>query len=212
MERFTVKGEISNYEKTKRRVQGEFCKYDHVAIADKLNLNLDDKYIYTELFRDRYRINREDGMTQIIPRDGGDVFCEADFSEVMTIYDILCYSTPGATPKGEYTLLHQLSRVQNASSYAGEGAFGHDERFFDKNEEVLKAGCIGLGGTPFGKGDISYKIPLFKDLCVVVSFWRSDEDFPPQLQIMCDTNTLSYMHYETVWYMAGHLVDLLRRG
>ncbi len=204
--------EISNYEKTKRRVQGEFCKYDHRSIADKLNLNLDDKYIYIKFFRNTYRIDRVSGRTEIIPEEEGGEYKEADHEEVLTIYDILCYSKPGAVPKGEYTLIQRLSTVQNASSYAGAGAFKQDEEFFDDNMDALEAGCIRLGGIPCGKGDLSYKIPMFKDLCVMVSFWRSDEDFPPQLQIMCDTNTLSFMHYETIWYMAHHLLDLLRRG
>ena len=77
--------------------------------------------------------------------------------------------------------------------------------------DQLEKNCLRIGGIPFGKGDISFKIPVFKDLCIVVAFWEADEDFPPQLQIKPDTNTLDYMRYETIWYMAGCLVTELRK-
>ena len=198
----------SNYEITKQRVQAEFHKYDHEKIAKKWDLKIDENYIYLVFFGSEYRVNRVSGLTEKITSPN--TFEEADFNAVLTIYDILCDSKEGASPSGEYTMINNLSKVQNASSYAGEGFFKQQEEYFATHKDQLEENCRRLGGIEFGKGDISYKIPVFKDLCLVVAFWEADEDFPPQLQIKPDTNTLDYMRYETIWYMANCLVDNLK--
>ena len=37
---------VSNYEITKRRVQGEFIKYDQQNMIDKFSLEHDDDFLY----------------------------------------------------------------------------------------------------------------------------------------------------------------------
>ena len=199
----------SNYEITKKRVEAEFSGYDHEKIAKKLDLKIDKDYVYIIFLGSEYRVNRISGLTEKITSPN--TFEEADFNTVLTIYDILCDSKEGASPSGEYTFINNLSKVQNAASYAGEGFFKQHEDYFAQHMDRLEKNCLRIGGIPFGKGDISYKIPVFKDLCIVVAFWEADEDFPPQLQIKPDTNTLDYMRYETIWYMAGCLVAELRK-
>ena len=198
----------SNYEITKQRVEAEFAGYDHEKIAKKWDLKIDENYIYLVFFGSEYRVNRVSGLTEKITSPN--TFEEADFNAVLTIYDILCDSKEGASPSGEYTMINNLSKVQNASSYAGEGFFKQQEEYFATHKDQLEENCRRLGGIEFGKGDISYKIPVFKDLCLVVAFWEADEDFPPQLQVKVDTNTLDYMRYETIWYMATCLVNDLK--
>ena len=47
------------------------------------------------------------------------------------------------------------------------------------------------------------------DLAMQVHFWCADEDFPPSLELFWDENVLQYMHYETVWYANGFILEEL---
>ena len=64
-------------------------------------------------------------------------------------------------------------------------------------------------GIPYGRGDVSYLLPVFRDLNAVVSFWESDEEFAPKLNFLCDGNTLNFMHYETMMYLLCHIAERL---
>ena len=80
---------------------------------------------------------------------------------------------------------------------------------FEKDMEGLKQACVTLGGVQGGRGDVAYRIPMFEFLPVQFAFWQSDEDFPADVQLLWDKNVLDYMHYETLWYAAGHLMKRL---
>ena len=77
-------------------------------------------------------------------------------------------------------------------------------------EEELRAACEALGGTPWGKGDVSYMIPLYRGLQFVFSFWNSDDEFPASASVLFDSNSLKYMHYETLWYCLGHIFSRIK--
>ena len=199
---------MSNYEVTKRRTQKEFARYDHGAIAAKLDLIYDDEFMYLEFLGRDYRANRHSGVMEWKDEEGQ--LHEGDFNDVMTILDILCYSKEGAAPAGEYQVMHSLATLQGGTTFAGEGSFTRHEKLFDEHTEAFKQALEKIGGIPGGKGDVSRKIRIFKDLWVIVEFWRSDEDFPASLEFMADKKTLDYMHYETVWYMVGALIAQIR--
>ena len=194
---------MTNYEITKRKVEREFHTYDQEALAAKRGLKLDKDYMYITFIDKEYKIDRKSGL----------VSCqgmEADFNIVLTLYDIICYSDADATASKEYILHHQLSKVQNASSYAGAGFFSKLESDIAGKEDQLEDFCLSLGGVPYGKGDVSYLLPFYDELKVVLSYWSADEDFPAQLQFMLDKNTLQYMHYETTWYAISHLAERIK--
>ena len=46
---------------------------------------------------------------------------------------------------------------------------------------------------------------------MVLQFWESDEEFPSSLTLLMDGSILDFMHFETVWYAAGHLLTRLKR-
>ena len=129
----------------------------------------------------------------------------ADYSISMILYDLLGYSAEGARPSGEYTQVQNLANVVSASKYAGRGMFDRRVKRMDGRDRQLKAACEALGGTPWGKGDVSYVIPLYRDLRFVFSFWDSDDEFAASASVFFDTNSLQYMHYETLWYCMGHI-------
>jgi len=46
---------------------------------------------------------------------------------------------------------------------------------------------------------------------VWLRFWDGDDEFPPQLGVLWDANSLSFMHYETLWYVFGALREEILR-
>lgn len=200
---------ISNYEIMRQNAGKAFLTFDHGRIARKLGLKFQDGRLYIKLFDRDYTVDCSTG----------DVFYNgiaAGYDEAMVVYDILCDSKENALPAGEYTLLQQLAPVQSAMQYfAGQGMFARYEKQFDKRTEELEMICLGMSGEKYGKGDMSVRIPMFRDrrdaehtedLSIVISFWESDEDFPAQLQLFTDKNLLQYIHYETAWYMFSYLL------
>ena len=62
---------------------------------------------------------------------------------------------------------------------------------------------------PFGKSDVGYKLPVFQELSVILQFWSSDDEFEPELKLLCDQNIMSFMKYETMMFMLSHLINRL---
>jgi len=200
----------SNYEIMKHRMEKEFLKYDQEKMIQKFGLLWDADYIYIEFLSRRYRADRRIGRIEWSKKEFVD-WREADYNEAMTLYDILCYSKEGCCPSGEYISMQGLSSLKgSAPSYAGRGFFQKEESLFDHKDAELSKACEMLRGFKTGKGDVSFLIPVFGSLSVLFQFWNSDEEFPASLQILCDKNILEYMHYETVWFMASHLVRRLK--
>jgi hypothetical protein len=56
---------------------------------------------------------------------------------------------------------------------------------------------------------VACRLPLFDFLPVVFQFWSADDDFPASIQLLWDKNTTDFMHFETVWYAAGYVLDRL---
>lgn len=194
----------SNYDITRDRVEGEFPRYDQEAVIKKFNLAHDEDYIYLRFTARDYRIDRRTGRVERLPEAS-----HAGFNEVMTIYDVLCGSKPGARLSGEFVRVNDLDGVTK-TAYLGGNLFDGSARAFTHRMEALRAACEKLGGTPGTVGDVSYTIPLFDFFPVTLQFWDGDEEFDPVLKLMWDRRTLDFMRYETTYYAAGHLLERLR--
>ena len=180
---------ISNYETTKRRVQGEFLKYDQEKMIRKFALRFDENFLYINFIGHLYRINRHSGLIEW-SEDDFETCVEGDFNEALTIYDLLCDSKEGCQASGDFINLRSLSSIQGSAKSLGDGLFHGKDKVFDHKEDFLSKICEKLGGKKAGKGDVAYEIPLFDFLKCRIQFWNSDEDFDAQLQILMDKNIL----------------------
>ena len=91
-----------------------------------------------------------------------------------------------------------------------KGAFDDFAADCDRKPEALRAACLALGGREIPVGELSFEIPLFDFLPVMVQFWSSDEEFPPVFKLMWDENVLMFLRFETVCYAARFLVMRLQ--
>lgn len=201
---------MSNYEITKHRMEKKFLEYDQERMIRKFQLPHDGEYLYIEFVGRRYRIGRGNGEVTW-SKDGSADRVPADYNAAMTIYDVLCDSREGCRTGGEFVNMESLSAIRGSSpSTVGGGFFRTMEKLFDHREKEFSKACERLGGTPYGRGDAAYRIPLFTFLPVVVQLWNSDEEFPASLQILPDKNILQYMRYETMWFAVTHLLERIR--
>lgn len=197
-----------NYEKYREQSAALFLTYDTDVIAAKPGVDSDSAYLYYTFAGHRCRVSRKTADVEIVGADG--TAAPAGFNECLVIYDILACSSADAHPANDYTMIQNLSDMLTSKSYAGKGMFDDIAQRFAGREKELAAACESLGGVPFGKGDVSYKIPLLRDgLSAVVSYWSPDDEFPASLNFLADKNLRQYMHYETVWYLAGFLFHRL---
>lgn len=200
----------SNYEIMKVQMQKEFLKYDQQTMIQKFQLYHDEEYLYIRFIGRDYRINRFSGVVEWSENQWKTCHA-ADYNEVMTIYDVLCYSKENCRLSGNFTPVNGLkSVVKTSKNSTGGSLFRSMEQYFDQNFQGLKNACEKLGGKPEKIGDLSYRLLLFDFLPVILQFWQSDDEFPACLKLMWDENVLDFMHYETTWFAASHLWKRLK--
>lgn len=197
----------NNYEQMRNQMRPYFLAFDQEEMIRKFSLEHDQEFLYIRFCGRLYRIGRESGIVEW-SENQFETCIEGDFNESMTIYDILCCSKPDCRLSGEYTPSSSLPGLVYTGMRAGSSMGSRKtEEYFDSNVELLRQACVALGGIPEGKGDVAYRIPMFDFLPVQFSFWRSDEDFQAEIRILWDTNVQSFMHFETLFYAAGHLLS-----
>lgn len=219
----------SNYETTKKESQKLFLKYDQQRMINKFHLEHDDDFLYIEFVARRYRIDRHNGSVEwkenaeqanapqiadckydehsSVKNESG-LWHEAGFEEVLSIFDVLCYSKDDCRLSGNYCSISNVKGA-NLAAAPGNDMFAPAARSFDHHIDRLAAACEALGGTKEKIGDVSYKIPVFPFLSIQLQFWEGDDEFPPQLKFMWDENILQFMHFETTFYVTGHVIDRL---
>ncbi len=198
----------SNYEKTRRKMQDEFLKYDQQNMIDRFLLESDDRYLSFMFMESPCRVDRKTGGVECFR---GGQFREAGFNEAMTVYDLLCWSKPYASPSGEYVMVQTLSPLHSASKGLGtDGFLSREAKLFDHRDDELRTALQNAGGRAAKGGDVAALFEVFRGLHIMFRFWNSDDEFGPQVQLFWDKNVLDYMHFETVWYAGRVLISRIR--
>ena len=198
----------SNYEIMRNQMRGEFVKYNQQKMIKKFSLRNDGEYIYIDFMLREYRIDRKTGVVEW-SEDHFATSAEADYNESMTIYDILCYSRDGCSLSGNYCPVNMLKGTVKSGS-VGSDLFQKSADAFNGKLEKLEAVCGIFGEKVDLSGDVAAKLYPFTFLPVIIQFWEADEEFPANLKFMFDENILDYMHFETIFFMMGHIVKRIQ--
>ena len=192
---------MDNYALSRDRAQRYFLGFDQKKLLDAWHLEYDEASIYVDFLGQSYRICRKTG--QVYRSVDGSA---ADFSEALSIYDLLCHEGYPKVAAGHYAPVNSLG-----IRYVGVVTDFHSQHaaFFDRHFAAFSAACRSLGGLPVPMGDAGFCFTIFRDLKVQLKLYRSDEEFPASLTLLWDTNTLEFMKYETVFYVAGALQNLI---
>ena len=186
-----------------------FLEYDQERLIRKFSLQADESWIYLTYMNIPCRIHRATGRIDEMAAAQW-IECR-NFSTVMTIYDLLCHHK-GDTAPG---LFHQWCTVGTfvVTGVTDTGTFTKKAAArFDGHLEELKAACDKLGGIQekrMASADITCRIPVTHFFPVLLQFWEGDDEFPPKLQLMWDRNAISFLHFETTFYLQGDLIERL---
>ena len=163
------------------------------------------KYIGTE-----YRINRRNGAIEYAT---GEEWTDCrEYTVVMTIYDFLCCSGQEILPPltGQW---QPVGRFVTAGSSPSTDPFVEKyARAFSGKVEEVKQACICLGGKQTKRlagADLTFEMPVLPDFSVLLQFWDGDEEFPPKILLLWDKVSLSYLHFETTYYLQGDLLKAI---
>lgn len=201
----------SNYDKQVDIGKSYFLKYDQEKLAVKFHLEMDERYLYLTYIGTPCRIERATGT---VYEKNGEAYTECrSYETVMTIYDMLCHSSEPELPPlgGKWTLVANFAAA-GASPSADIFSQKYADYFSGKVEE-LKQSCIRLGGQikPRLAGtDVTAEIPAFSFFPVLIQFWDADDEFPAQIKIMWDDQTMRYLNFETTYYLQGDLLERLK--
>lgn len=209
---FVVKGEtMDNYEIAKERIRPEFLKYSQDEMIRRFGLDHSDQYLYVEFCGETFRIERSTGIVEKDPEGNGFLsgIQPGSYEEVLSIYDMLCYSRPDAALSGQWSLVNSLPGV-GQNNGLGDNAVMTYEKEIDRDQEAFRRACRELKGTEVPMGDIGFEIPVFPFFPVRLRFYGSDEEFPAKLSVLFDRNTLQYLHYETTYYVVNCLMRAVR--
>jgi len=199
----------NNYVEMRNQMRLHFLSYDQNTMIRKFRLDSNEDYLYLDFLGRNYRISRKTGIVDY-QNNPGDIWVEGDYNESMTIYDVLCCSRDDCSLSGNFALSGSLKGIIHTGWNVGGGKmFTKSAAFFNEKTHKLPDACRKLGGSPEGQGDVAYRIPLFSFLPILFVFWRADDEFPPEIKIFWDTNVLDFLHYETLWFAAGHLMKRL---
>ena len=196
---------MDNYQLSRDRAQDYFLTFDQDAIIRQWKLRHDEAWLYPEFLGQPYAVCRKTGA--IFRRDGS----QAGFEEVLSIFDLLCHEGRDKFPTGRFAPVNSLPGRPRA---IGVGTDFHTKTaaVFDRNPDAFRAACMALGGRAVDMGDMGFRFPVFQGLDVILKFYHADEDFPASLTLLWDDNTLQYLYYETVFYIAGFLLGSIQKN
>lgn len=202
----------SNYDKTVRIAQKLFVKYDQNDMIARYGLEHDESYLYMTFISERYRISRQSGAVEVCTKTGQFASC-SDYNIVMSLYDTLCY--PTGTPKlaDEWCPLHSL-QVTMSSPNADIFNQKYADAFVGKADALWHA-CQKLGGTKLAVAagaDVYCQFDLFPFFPIQFRFWDSDDEFPAQIRLLWDANSLQFMRFETLYYVMGAFLSKLYKA
>lgn len=197
----------NNYEIQTEYAKEIFLKYDQKQIIENFHLSHDTEFLYINFINSPYRICRFTGNVEW--QDEKKHWKAAGFNETLSIFDMICNANGFPVLAKNWSPIGNLGGMRNASAPVGENSFEQYGTYFSGRQEALAKACEKIGGTKAPMGDVAYYLPVFDFFPVYLRFYDADEEFPAQIQILWDTDTCQYIHYETTFYMTSVLLEKL---
>lgn len=203
-----------NYDKQVQISRALFTRYPQEEMIRKFRLQADKDFIYLPILNQICRISRSDGCIALRPAAlENECWTESgDYNLVMTVYDVLCCSQPFPTLSHQWVPLFDL-QVTMSSPSADRFTQKYADAFAGKLQQLQQV-CRTIGGRPLtvlAGADLGWEFDLFPFFPVQLRYWEPDEEFPPQLKLLWDKNTLSFLHFETVYYAMHVLLHAIAK-
>lgn len=201
----------NNYDKQVLIARELFTHYAQEDMIRKFHLQADKDFIYLPLLNQICRISRSDGCVALGRSTSADCWQECtDYDLVMTVYDVLCHSQQTPLLSHQWVPLSDL-QVTMSSPHADIFTKKYANAFSGKLISLQKI-CDQIGGRPLAilaGADLGCEFDLFPFFPIQFRFWDKDEEFPSQIKLLWDKNTLSFLHFETAYYAMNVLLKTI---
>ncbi len=192
---------MNNYETMLEAARERCAGYDMAVLAAKPGVEDAGSYLRTNFFAQEVLIHKKTAAVTVDRRP-------ADFGEGLSVYDWLCDRKADAAAAGEFCVVSSLPGVVvggSGLSMAMPKLAGH----IHKKPQKFRAIMESMGAVPTAMGDLGYRLCVFPDFSMCLKFYFGDEEFQPELILLWDRNSLRFVRYETLYYIAGCLQRLL---
>lgn len=199
-----------NYEIQAERARALFLKEDQEKLIRKFNLKADQDYIYVPFMDMTYLIDRKSGNIKNTV-DNVNFREDNGYNTTLTIFDYLCLSRDDRKLSGRWVSMQEMGNMSHANLLEGKGdIYAKDAELFSAHRNELEMACEYLKGQRMPTGDVSYILKTFEDLPLYFQFWDGDEEFPPQLRFLWDTNTEQFVHYDAQFSIVRMVLGRLK--
>ena len=193
---------MDNYEKMQEAARCRFLEYDCDALCRRVGVTAGGSSVCTRFLGQPVEISRRTGEITV----GG---AKASFSQALTLYVWLCDGQKDAKPAFRFCKISSLPGVYVSGS--GLGISGDSvASLIEGNREGFLELCRQMNGWEVTGADLAVVIWPLPDLPMMLKFYGADEEFPATLALLWDENTLRFLRYETVFYLAGCLLRRIR--
>lgn len=188
---------MNNYDRMLLAARQRFLEYDPEILGQKPGVTDLASELATYFFGQQTIIRKADGQILLDGRT-------ADFGEGLSVLDWLCDRKPDAAASMEFCPIGSLPGI-----YVGGGNLSMDmpklARTIHENPDGFRDACMKMGAEHQEMGDLGFRLRIFPDLPMCLKFYFADDEFPPQLTLLWDRNTMHFVRYETIYYIAGCL-------
>ena len=192
---------MSNYDQMLALGQRLFLNWDQQEMLRRYHLESDEGYLYLRYLGQRHRIDRNTAVVENL-----DARKTADCAASLSIFDYLCRDNVLPGMSGRWRAVNALKHAGQSSPNAAELHKRHAIRMQD-HIPALKQALQELALAPFPQGDAACTFEVFPGFYAVFQFWEGDEEFPPSVRFLWDDNALSYLRFETLFYVMGGFLE-----
>ena len=199
---------MNNYDRMEAQARELFLKWDQDMLVRRNRLDADWEYLYVNYLGLRHRIARATGVAEACADTG---WRPAGFNASLAIFDYICRDNFRPGLSGRYCPVHALAHTGQTSP----SAVDFHQRYadcFQANLPLLEEALEPFACAPFQTGDVACVLRVFDDMPVIFQFWEGDEEFPPSVRFLWDENTLSYLFFETTYYIMGDFLQRVRQN
>ena len=192
---------MSNYDQMLALGQRLFLNWDQQEMLRRYHLESDEGYLYLRYLGQRHRIDRNTAVVENL-----DARKTADCAASLSIFDYLCRDNVLPGMSGRWRAVNALKHAGQSSPNAAELHQRHADRM-QEHIPALREALQVLALAPFPQGDAACTFEVFPGFYAVFQFWEGDEEFPPSVRFLWDDNALSYLRFETLFYVMGGFLE-----
>ena len=185
-----------NYAVQAQQAQALLLQEDLEALCHRHRLRDCGDAFFVPFCGEIYTVMKQDAE---IFRPNGE---KAEFSEVLSICDLLTRWDGLAQPCGEWATVYSLPHTVQSATARGPADVQAPSKL---TSAALRHICASWGVEVTTRADCSFQLPIFGPVEVLAQLWEADEEFPAKFQLLWDKNVQAFLRYETIFYVAGHL-------